>query len=90
MARQSHVPVRRCVACGNKAPQSALIRIAKTPGGRMIVDIDGKMPGRGAYLCPSKSCWGDSLKRNRLDYVLRGRVAQEDRQLLQEYAESMA
>jgi len=56
----------------------------------MIVDIDGKMPGRGAYLCPSKSCWGDSLKRNRLDYVLRGRVAQEDRQLLQEYAESMA
>ncbi len=89
MVRQRHVPLRRCVACGTKLPQRELIRIVKTPQGQMTVDLGHKTAGRGAYLCHSLACWNQSLKKNRLDYALRGRMSPEDRQLLQEYAEAM-
>jgi len=54
------VPRRRCVGCGRIAPKSELLRIAVAGRGQAagadarrsaIVDRDGTMPGRGAYLC---------------------------------------
>ncbi len=55
------MPRRRCVGCGRIAPKSELLRIAVVERGsarggdgarkRAIVDRDGKLPGRGAYLC---------------------------------------
>jgi predicted RNA-binding protein YlxR (DUF448 family) len=55
------VPRRRCVGCGRIAPKSELLRIAATeqapagdrkrPSRRAIADLEGTMPGRGAYLC---------------------------------------
>jgi predicted RNA-binding protein YlxR (DUF448 family) len=43
------------VGCGRIAPKPELVRIAlsRTPraGARAVLDLDGKMPGRGAYLC---------------------------------------
>ena len=51
-----HVPRRRCVGCGRSAPKPELVRIALGSGGegrtrRAVLDRDGVMPGRGAYLC---------------------------------------
>lgn len=53
------------------------------------MDLEGKMAGRGAYLCHSIDCWEQGMKRNRLEHALRIPMTPEDRQRLQEYANSV-
>jgi predicted RNA-binding protein YlxR (DUF448 family) len=38
------------VACGRRAPKSALRRLALRDGS-VVVDPDAVLPGRGAYVC---------------------------------------
>ncbi len=33
-----------------------LIRVVRAHDGRLTVDLRGKSPGRGAYLCPEDAC----------------------------------
>lgn len=42
------------------------------------VDGSGKKPGRGAYLCSTRYCWGKRLNRNRLEHALHGRISIEN------------
>ena len=44
------------------------------------------MPGRGAYLCESASCWERALQDGQLERALRTAVTAEDRATLQDYA----
>ena len=71
MAKAKHTPLRSCAACSQKRPKAELLRIVRTPEGRVTVDLVGKEKGRGGYLCPSQECWSLGLTKNRLDYVLR-------------------
>lgn len=48
-------PQRTCVACGRKAPQGQLVRLALSAG-RVVIDPPRRLPGRGAYLCPGQKC----------------------------------
>jgi predicted RNA-binding protein YlxR (DUF448 family) len=66
-----HVPVRTCAGCGRRAPRGELIRLAARPGGGLAVDLPGRLPGRGAYLCPDRGCLESALKRRRLERSLR-------------------
>ena len=44
--------------------------------GALSVDVAGKLPGRGAYLCPETACISSLLKRKgRLSYSLRASVS---------------
>jgi uncharacterized protein len=83
------VPQRTCIACRQVKAKRDLIRIVKTNDEGVVVDINGKKPGRGAYLCRIKECWENGLKGNRLEYVMRTVLTQEDRQRLEEYAEKL-
>ena len=87
--RQRHVPLRRCVACGTRLPQRELIRIVRTPQGQVSMDPGHKAAGRGAYLCHSRACWEQALKKKRLDHALRRRMSPEEQQFLQESAKAM-
>lgn len=44
------IPIRKCVATFEQLPKKELIRIVKTPNNEIMIDITGKMNGRGAYL----------------------------------------
>lgn len=44
------IPMRSCVATGEKLPKKELIRVVRTPEGEVIVDSSSKANGRGAYL----------------------------------------
>ena len=44
------IPMRSCVATGEKLPKKELIRVVRTPEGNVVVDESGKVNGRGAYL----------------------------------------
>lgn len=69
MADSRKRPIRRCIGCGQRAPKRSLLRLVRTPDGDVIIDADGKKPGRGAYLCPRRECIdaafaGDSLGKS--------------------------
>jgi uncharacterized protein len=53
------VPVRTCVGCRARSPQADLIRVVRGRDGVARVDDGpgrGRGEGRGAYLCPRRSC----------------------------------
>ena len=53
--KQKKIPVRRCVGCNAQRPKRELVRVVRSPEGEISIDLRGKAPGRGAYLCPSAS-----------------------------------
>ena len=64
MAVQKKIPERRCVGCGEKKQKRELIRIVRLAGdGGVELDPTGKKSGRGAYICPSKTCLKKARKR---------------------------
>jgi uncharacterized protein len=84
-AVRKRVPERTCIACRQVKPKREMVRIVKTMNEGVMVDEKGKQAGRGAYLCKTKKCWQDGLKGNRLEFVLRTKLTQEDRQRLEDY-----
>lgn len=56
------IPLRKCVACQQMLDKSTLIRVVKTPDKEYLIDISGKMSGRGAYVCKTISCFEKAQK----------------------------
>lgn len=81
-----HTPTRECIGCGGKFPKQALLRIVKSDG-RISLDPDGKAPGRGAYLCRSRGCAEQMMKRRKLNRTFRQNVPEEIYQNLAEELE---
>jgi predicted RNA-binding protein YlxR (DUF448 family) len=44
------------VACRQVKAKRELIRVVRDADVRLSVDLRGKAPGRGAYLCPDDAC----------------------------------
>ncbi len=85
MAKPRHVPERRCVACGQRAPKRDLTRIVRTPQGTVHADSTGKSSGRGAYLCRSMDCWDRGVRKGSLERNLKVTIAPRDREVLLDY-----
>ena len=49
-------PARTCVACHQVRAKRDLVRVVRSPAGTLSVDLRGKSPGRGAYVCPDPAC----------------------------------
>lgn len=47
------IPMRKCVATGERFEKKDLMRIVRTPEGTVIYDKTGRANGRGAYLSKS-------------------------------------
>jgi predicted RNA-binding protein YlxR (DUF448 family) len=84
--RRRHVPQRTCVACRTARPKRELVRVVRTPEGRVLVDESGKVSGRGAYLCRQQVCWESALSQRRLDHALKVTVPAETIDGLRKYA----
>ena len=81
MPRKRHIPERTCVACGSKKPKAELVRVARSPQGKVSVDHTGKAPGRGAYVC-GPDCWDTALGRGRLARSLGNALSAHDLETL--------
>ena len=64
------IPMRTCVATGEKLPKKELIRVVRTPEGNVIVDETGKANGRGAYLKKSMEVFDKAQKSKVLNKKL--------------------
>jgi len=87
--KSKHPPQRTCIACRQVKEKKALIRLVSTESGIAEIDVFGVKPGRGAYLCPQKTCWELALRKNRLDYALRTKLHDDNRQTLREYSHNL-
>ena len=65
------IPLRQCLGCREMKPKKELIRLVKPPEGPVSLDFKGKLPGRGAYVCPNPEC----LKRIRKSRALERAVS---------------
>jgi predicted RNA-binding protein YlxR (DUF448 family) len=77
-ASRRHVPLRTCIVCGNKTPKQSLTRVVANADGVVSLDLTGKLPGRGTYVCSDGSCIDQGLKRGRLEHALRTKLGNEE------------
>ena len=68
MASAKKIPERMCVACRQMKPKYDLARIVNTSDG-VVVDLTGKINGRGVYLCKCRDCITRALKSKKFEKV---------------------
>jgi uncharacterized protein len=64
------VPVRTCVGCRSRASRSELLRVV-VRGSELVVDESATMPGRGAWLHPTRECFDRARQRHAFARALR-------------------
>ena len=50
------IPMRKCTGCNEMKPKKELVRVVRSPEGEISLDLTGKKPGRGAYVCRDEEC----------------------------------
>ncbi len=61
------LPLRQCVGCGEMKSKKEMMRVLKTEGEEICLDLTGKKNGRGAYLCKSMTCLQKARKNKVLE-----------------------
>ena len=76
--KQKKIPMRKCTGCNEMKEKKQLVRVVKAPDetdengeiikkGEISVDLTGKKPGRGAYVCRDAQCLAAAKKARRLE-----------------------
>ena len=71
------IPMRQCVGCREMKPKKELIRVVRSPEGQVSLDFKGKLPGRGAYLCPDPACLARAKKSRALERAFSAQLPDE-------------
>lgn len=61
------IPLRMCTGCGESKPKKELVRVVRNPDGEISLDLSGKKPGRGAYVCADLTCIKKARKAKRFE-----------------------
>ncbi len=48
-------------------PKKELVRVVRSPEGEISLDLTGKKPGRGAYVCRDEECLKKARKAKRCE-----------------------
>lgn len=67
MPTHRSIPMRKCTGCNEMKPKKELVRVVRSPEGEVSLDLTGKKPGRGAYVCRSAECMAKAKKAKRFD-----------------------
>jgi predicted RNA-binding protein YlxR (DUF448 family) len=94
MLKQKKVPMRMCTGCGEMKPKKELVRVVKAPDGKnddgsvipgeITIDLKGKKPGRGAYVCHDPECLRKARKARRLEKTFSCKIPDEVYERLEE------
>ena len=71
------IPLRQCLGCREHKPTKDLIRVVRSPAGDVALDFKGKLPGRGAYVCPSPECLARVRKSRALERAFSAQLPTE-------------
>ncbi|MHC1683197.1 MAG: RNase P modulator RnpM [Clostridiaceae bacterium] len=78
------IPQRMCTGCMTMKAKKELIRVVKNKDGEVSIDLVGKKPGRGAYICKSTECLEKAVKSRRIERNLETKIGEELFQRLRE------
>lgn len=59
---QERIPMRTCLGCRQREPQTKLIRVVLV-NGKALADPTKSAPGRGAYLHQDSECISSAINR---------------------------
>lgn len=71
------IPMRQCVGCREMKPKKELVRVVKSPEGEISMDLRGKAPGRGAYVCRNPECLRKAIRSKALERGFSAAIPQE-------------
>ena len=74
---QKKVPLRMCTGCGEMKPKKELVRVVHSPQGEVALDLTGRMPGRGAYVCRNVECLRRARKARRFEKAFSCQIPDE-------------
>jgi predicted RNA-binding protein YlxR (DUF448 family) len=78
------VPLRMCTGCGEMFDKRTLVRVVKSPEGDISLDLTGKKPGRGAYICPKMECFNAARKSKGLERSFKSPIDKSVYELLEQ------
>ncbi len=69
----SSLVIRTCIGCRERADKSTLVRVVATGDSpvTVVLDRDGRLPGRGAHLHPDPGCLELAQRRKAFGRALR-------------------
>ena len=71
------VPMRTCVVTKEKLEKKDLVRIVRTNEGKVVIDLTGKLNGRGAYIKKDIETINKAKKSKALDRNLEIEIPNE-------------
>lgn len=71
------IPMRQCLGCREMKPKRELMRVVRSPEGVVSLDLRGKAPGRGAYVCPQSDCLKKAIRSKALERNLQVAIPPE-------------
>ncbi len=84
MQKVKKIPQRQCLGCREMKDKKALIRVVRSPEGAISLDFKGKLPGRGAYVCPDMECLKKARKSRALERAFETAIPAEVYELLEQ------
>lgn len=84
MQKVKKIPQRQCLGCREMKDKKALIRVVRSPEGAISLDFKGKLPGRGAYVCPDMECLKKARKSRALERAFETAIPQEVYEILEQ------
>jgi len=67
-------PQRSCLGCRESKDRGLLIRYVLSPQGEVVPDLDGKLPGRGAYTCLRSACLASAVKQRQFSRAFKQEI----------------
>ena len=74
---QKKIPQRPCMGCRERKAKREMIRVVRGTDGTVSLDFGGKVPGRGAYICPDPECLKKAIRSKSLDRSLEVTIPQQ-------------
>lgn len=71
------IPQRRCIGCNISKDKKDLIRVVRNAEGEISIDMTGKKPGRGAYICNDVNCLKAARKGKKLERAFETQISAE-------------
>jgi len=63
MPQAKYIPERKCIACRTVKPKTELLRVTLLEG-ELRADPEGRLPGRGCYVCKTSECLKTATTKN--------------------------
>ena len=83
MAVEKKIPMRQCLGCREMKPKKELVRVVRSPEGSVLIDLKGKAPGRGAYICRNAECLKRAVRSKGFDHAFSVKLSEDVLETLQ-------